>query len=91
MDVGDETGVLEAAGYEPGGYTWEGVARTLVRTQAPHLEGRFGYDPEGSMFCAYGKDPAALRELEGGLRGVVGDAEALRTLMESADPEEFED
>ncbi|MFC5180582.1 Imm51 family immunity protein [Actinomadura harenae] len=55
--------LVEQRGHEPNGYFWEGVARFLVTTEAPSLQDRVSYDPEGSMFCAYGTDRPALEEL----------------------------
>jgi hypothetical protein len=70
-----------AAGHEPNGYFWEGVARYV----APDLMAELELDSEGSMFCAYGgrgvlerlrrllkpylEDPAKITKL-------IGDAEA---------------
>lgn len=39
--------LVEELGHEPNGYFWEGVSRRLVATEAPSLESRFRYDPEG--------------------------------------------
>ncbi|MEV5570726.1 Imm51 family immunity protein [Spirillospora sp. NPDC052269] len=55
--------LVQEHGHEPNGYFWEGLARFLVTTEAPSLENRFSYDPEGSMFCAYGSDRPALEAL----------------------------
>jgi hypothetical protein len=55
--------VIEELGHEPNGYFWAGVAQLLVDTDAPHLRGRFNYDPEGGMFVAHGSDRPALDEL----------------------------
>ncbi|WP_073810811.1 immunity 51 family protein [Kitasatospora sp. CB01950] len=82
--------VFEAAGQQNGGYGWEAVARSAVRTHAPQLEGRFRYDPEAGMFVAYGEDAAALRELGVLLSGAFRDLAALRELIDSADPDWFD-
>lgn len=71
-------------GHEPNGYFWEGVAEVLVRTQAPHLDGRFDYDSEGGMFCAHGTDQAALRELAAQMATVVSDPDRMRQLIATA-------
>jgi hypothetical protein len=42
-------GAIKEAGHEPNGYFWEGVARYLVQTEAPVLEDRIFYDPEGMV------------------------------------------
>ena len=82
--------VFEAAGQQNGGYGWEAVARSAVRSRAPQLEGRFHYDPEAGMFVAYGEDPAALRELGALLSGAFADRSALRELIDAADPDWFD-
>ncbi|MFI9786389.1 immunity 51 family protein [Kitasatospora sp. NPDC051984] len=82
--------VFEAAGQPNGGYSWEAVARSAVRSRAPHLEGRFGYDPEAGMFVAYGEDAAALRELGAMLSGAFHDRPTLRELIDAAEPDWFD-
>ncbi|MFF0295232.1 immunity 51 family protein [Kitasatospora sp. NPDC004615] len=82
--------VFEAAGQPNGGYSWEAVARSAVRSRAPHLEGRFGYDPEAGMFVAYGEDAAALRELGALLSGAFHDRPTLRELIDAAEPDWFD-
>jgi hypothetical protein len=81
--------VAEELGHEPNGYFWEGVARLLVRRQAPALEGRFSCDPEAGMFCAYGGDRAALEELGALMASVANDAERMRQLVAAAEAEGF--
>jgi hypothetical protein len=76
--------VIEDLGHDPGGYFWEGVARLLVSTEAPALEGRFSYDPEASMFCAYGTDRGALESLAKLLNVVATDADQARKVVELA-------
>ncbi len=82
--------VFEAAGRQNGGYGWEAVARSAVRSRAPRLEGRFRYDPEAGMFVAHGEDAAALRELGALLSGAFHDRPALRELIEAAEPDWFD-
>ncbi|KXK58398.1 hypothetical protein AWW66_30000 [Micromonospora rosaria] len=83
LDAGttDVDDVVEELGHEPHGYFWEGVARVLVGTEAPTLEGRFSYDPEGSMFCAYGTDRDALAELAARMSAVATDPERIRQVI----------
>jgi hypothetical protein len=81
---------VEELGHEPGGYFWEGVARFLVSTQDPTLEGRFRYDPEAGMFCAYGADRQALERLGGLMSTVAGDTGRMRQLIASARASGFE-
>ena len=78
-------------GHTPNGYFWEGVAQTIVRQQAPELKSRFRFDCEAGMFCAYGTDRAALDQL-GRLMSVLATSpDALRALMSSANPDDFDD
>ncbi|OZV84792.1 hypothetical protein CA850_01545 [Micromonospora echinospora] len=83
-------GLVEELGHEPNGYFWEGVAQVLVSTEAPALEGRFSYDPEGGMFCAYGVDRSALEELAVRMAAVATDGERMRRLIAEAEANGFE-
>ncbi|GAA4203026.1 Imm51 family immunity protein [Microbispora amethystogenes] len=83
-------GVIEELGHEPNGYFWEGVAQVLVGTEAPALKGRFSYDPEGDMFCAYGKDRGALEELGTRMAATATDADRMRRLVAAAKANGFE-
>lgn len=82
--------VVEELGHEPNGYFWEGVAQLLVAEHAPALDGRFGYDPEGGMFCAYGEDREALERLGALMAEVAGDAGRMRRLIADAEAAGFE-
>jgi len=79
--------IFEEMGYEAGGYAWHGVADALVRTHAPELQTRVKYDPESSMFAAYGTDRDALGRLAELIRTAVDDPVVLRAAIESANPE----
>jgi hypothetical protein len=82
--------LVEELGHEPNGYFWEGVAQFLISTEAPTLAGRFGYDPEGGMFCAYGEDREALEELGTRMAAVAADANRMRQLIAAAEADGFE-
>jgi hypothetical protein len=82
--------LVEQLGHEPNGYFWEGVAQFLVSTQAPALDGRFSYDPEGGMFCAYGEDRTALQQLAALMTPFTADSDRMRTLISSAKASGFE-
>ncbi|MFD0598119.1 Imm51 family immunity protein [Catellatospora coxensis] len=58
--------------------------------EATALDGRFDYDPEGGMFCAYGTDRAALEELGARMAAVANDPDRIRALMSLADATGFE-
>lgn len=92
LDAGstDVDDVVEELGHEPNGYFWEGVAQLLVDTEAPGLAGRFGYDPEGGTFVAYGSDRSALDELSTLMTAVASDAERMRRLVALAKERGFE-
>lgn len=82
--------VIGELGHEPNGYFWEGIAQLLVRAEAPHLQGRFGYDPEAGMFCAYGTDRGALEELATHMAPAATDAVRIRSIVTEAEAEGFE-
>ena len=82
--------LVEELGHEPNGYFWEGVARRLVATEAPSLESRFDYDPEGDTFCAHGEDQAALEALRELMNGVATDGNRMRSLVAAADEDGFD-
>jgi len=92
LDAGttDVDEVIEELGHEPNGYFWEGIAQLLVDAEAPHLEGRFDYDPEGGMFVAHGPDRRALDELGRLMTAVAADAGRLRQLVALAADRGFE-
>jgi hypothetical protein len=79
--------VFEEMGQEGGGYGWHGVVEALVRMKAPGLARKVKYDPEASMFVAYGKNRAALEKVAGLIRAAIQDAALLRQAVENADPE----
>lgn len=92
LDAGttDVDTLVEQLGYEPGGYFWEGIAQLLVQTQAPELDGRFEYDPEAGMFCAYGTDRKALERLGTLMAAVATDGSRVRELLKVAKSIGFE-
>ncbi|MGC9666053.1 Imm51 family immunity protein [Planosporangium sp. 12N6] len=92
LDAGttDVDEVIEELSHEPNGYFWEGIAQLLVDTEAPHLEGRFDYDPEGDTFVAHGSDRPALDELTTLMTAVATDADRLRRLVALAEDRGFE-
>ncbi|MDI9959389.1 MULTISPECIES: Imm51 family immunity protein [unclassified Rhodococcus (in: high G+C Gram-positive bacteria)] len=71
----------QVEGFEGSGYDWASVAHAVVGRDAPHLEGRFGTDPEAGMFVAYGSDNGALGELGALLVKAYSDAEYLGGLV----------
>lgn len=82
--------IFRACGYEGGGYDWEAVARQIIRASAPHLAERIRFDPEGSLFTAYGNDQDALIELATHMKKVMADKESLTATINAADPDWFD-
>jgi hypothetical protein len=77
-------GAIEAAGHEPNGYFWEGVATYTFGNGAAGLE----FDSESGMFAAYGKreDMERLRDQ---LRPLVNDGTRIAALIAQAEGEGF--
>jgi hypothetical protein len=82
--------VVQDLGHEPNGYFWEGVAHFLSDEQGPGLAGRFDYDSEAGMFCAYGSDRAALEELASLLAPVANESARVRDVVMRATTAGFE-
>lgn len=78
---------FERLGFEGGGYSWEGVARSAIRVHSPDLADRLKFDPEGSMFVAHGSDAAALKKLGRLLAQAFHDPKELERLVRAADPD----
>lgn len=51
----------EEDGFEGNGYDWASLAQVFLEEQKPELINVVHFDPEGSMFCAYSSDRAALK------------------------------
>ncbi|WP_240809321.1 Imm51 family immunity protein [Microbispora catharanthi] len=51
---------------------------------------RFSYDPEGGMFCAYGRDLGTLEELGTLMAAIATDADRMRRLVATAEADGFE-
>lgn len=51
----------EEEGFEGNGYDWASLAQVFLEEQKPELVNIVKFDPEGSMFCAYSSDSAALK------------------------------
>lgn len=76
--------VFEAQGRLPNGYGFTDMTLQLMRTCAPELEARVGFDPEAGMFVAYGRDLPALQQLGKLLVEALADREALAKLVRDA-------
>ena len=51
----------EDEGFEGNGYDWGSLATVFMDEKTPELKEIVGFDPEGSMFCAYSSDTEALK------------------------------
>lgn len=59
----DTEPLFNEADREGGGYDWESVVKYHIQTHRKDLSEKINFDPEGSMFCAYGTDKEALIEV----------------------------
>jgi hypothetical protein len=77
-----------AAGHEPNGYFWEGVATFLASDIVAGLE----LDSEAGMFCAVGPR-TDLERLRGVIEPVLGDGTAMVGVIQEAHAEgvDFDD
>lgn len=82
--MGPAAAPIAAADREPNGYAWTDIASHLVATEAPALAGRFGFDPEAGMFCAYGTDLEGLQALAAIVSRVFHDHPALAAAAKAA-------
>ena len=78
---------FEELGQEGGGYGWHGVVDALIRMRKLKLGKKVGFDPESSMFAAYGKDKDALQQVADLIREAVADPKLLKKAIENADPD----
>jgi hypothetical protein len=74
------------SGLDGGGYAWEGIAQHVVATEALALHDRVSFDPEASMFCAFGEDRAGLEDLGKRLAALYHDVPRLTELVKSIGP-----
>lgn len=90
FDTNGADAVFEEAGFDGGGYAWEGVVRALVQMHAPKLKKKLSYDPEASMFCVVSKDREALGHVAALIQLVLADPALLRDAITHADPDIME-
>jgi hypothetical protein len=83
--------VFERYELDAGGYAWDAIARHVIEHDASDLDDRVAFDPEASMFCAYGEDRDALRQLGVRLAAVFHDPARLAGIIEAIGPDGFED
>ncbi len=79
----------EARGIQGGGYTWHGLVVHLMKEQAPSHLDRVAFDPEASMFCAYGNDLEALGSVAKALAHLE-DEELRKKLLATVDVRDYD-
>ncbi|MYS86531.1 Imm51 family immunity protein [Embleya scabrispora] len=83
--------VIQAAGREGNGYTWEGIARLLVARHLPDAADRLEHDSESGMFAVYSSNREVLEALGVLMRDLYRSPEQLGILLTSVDPDFFDD
>lgn len=71
-------------GWEGGGYGWNSVAQVVLEERTPELIGKINFDPEGSMFAAYG-EVAPIKLFAAAMKAVYDDDAALRDVLSRAE------
>lgn len=71
---------IRAAGHEPNGYFWEGVAAFLAPDVAKTVE----FDSEGDMFAAYADKAGPLEQLKAVIEPLTTDPTRLTTVLADA-------
>ncbi|CAK7054784.1 hypothetical protein CUZ56_02057 [Saezia sanguinis] len=89
LDVGeykaDIFSAREEDGFEGNGYDWASLARVFLQEKMPELQDIIGFDPEGSMFCAYASDKEALQKFALGFHAACEDDALIRDLFSRAE------
>ena len=89
LNVGEyKTEVFEARedeGFEGNGYDWGSLALVFLEEKMPELIDIVGFDPEGSMFCAYSKDKTALQKFALAFKNACEDDELINDLFSRAE------
>lgn len=68
-----------------GGYTWEGILRSLVGLRMPEAASQLNVGAEADNAYVYCRDRALLERLERTVRAAIADHSLLRQAIESAD------
>jgi len=72
---------FQELGHDGGGYDWQSVLQYHLQQENKELLQRFRFDCEGSMFCAYGKDVDALKEVVTLLEYFVDNPDKLKAII----------
>lgn len=71
-------------GWMGGGYDWASVAQVVLDEKTPELLDKISFDPESSMFVAYGETPAVMAFAKA-MKDVYDNEELLRDLLSRAE------
>ncbi|MDR2966412.1 MAG: immunity 51 family protein [Methanobacteriaceae archaeon] len=75
----------EDEGFEGNGYDWASLAKVFLDEKLPDLKDKIGFDPEGSMFCAYCNDLNALKEFAIGFYNACENKDLIEDLFSRAE------
>ena len=73
------------AGFEGSGYDWNSLALVFLEEKMPEVAEVINADPEGSMFCMYSNDAAALEKFARGFRAACEDRKLITDLFSRAE------
>ncbi len=82
--------LFEKAEVEGNGYDWEALIKTELKKSYPEMLQRVGFDPEASMFVAYGTDKEALEVVAQLLDKAVEDEQQLAQWIDAVDPDDWD-
>ncbi|MCR5889357.1 immunity 51 family protein [Hymenobacter sp. J193] len=89
LNVGEyKTEIFQARaeeGFEGNGYDWASLANVFLEEKLPHFVGIVKFDPEGSMYCAYSADKAALKQFAIAFKEAVEDEDVALDLFSRAE------
>jgi len=77
--------IRQDEGFEGNGYDWASLAKVFLEEKKPELTDVIGFDPEGSMFCAYCDDLDALFEFALAFHSACEDEDLIVDLFSKAE------
>ena len=72
-------------GFEGSGYDWAALAAVFLAEQPATQQQAIRFDPEGSMFCAYSADKAALQRFALDFKAACDDEARVQALFARAE------
>jgi hypothetical protein len=72
-------------GFEGSGYDWASLAAVFLAEQPAAMQEAIRFDPEGSMFCAYSADKAALQHFALDFKAACDDEARAQALFAQAE------